>query len=37
VGEYIDKIVFVGDVPKFKERVVIADTSRIQSLLVTPI
>lgn len=37
VGEYVDKIVLVGDVPKFKERVVIADTSRIQSLLVTPI
>jgi anthranilate 1,2-dioxygenase small subunit len=37
VGEYADKIVFVGDVPKFKERIVIADTSRIQSLLVTPI
>jgi anthranilate 1,2-dioxygenase small subunit len=37
VGEYNDKIVFAGDVPKFKERVVIADTSRIQSLLVTPI
>ena len=37
VGEYIDKIVFVGDVPKFKERLVIADTSQIQSLLVTPI
>jgi len=37
VGEYRDKIVFVNDVAKFQERIVIVDTSRIQSLLVTPL
>jgi len=37
VGEYRDKIVFVEGVAKFQERVVIVDTSRIQSLLVTPL
>ncbi len=37
VGEYRDKIVFVDGVAKFQERIVIVDTSRIQSLLVTPL
>ena len=37
VGEYRDKIVFVNGVGKFQERIVIVDTSRIQSLLVTPL
>jgi len=37
VGEYRDKIVFVNGVGKFEERIVIVDTSRIQSLLVTPL
>jgi anthranilate 1,2-dioxygenase small subunit len=37
VGDYRDKIVFVNGVAKFKERIVIVDTSRIQSLLVTPL
>ena len=37
VGEYQDKIVFVDGVAKFHEKVVIVDTSRIQSLLVTPL
>ena len=37
VGEYRDKIVFVDGAAKFQERIVIVDTSRIQSLLVTPL
>jgi anthranilate 1,2-dioxygenase small subunit len=37
VGEYRDKIVFVDGVAKFKEKIAIVDTSRIQSLLVTPL
>ena len=37
VGEYRDKIVFVDGVAKFQERIAIVDTSRIQSLLVTPL
>lgn len=37
VGEYRDKIVFVNGVAKFKEKIVLVDTSRIQSLLVTPL
>jgi anthranilate 1,2-dioxygenase small subunit len=37
VGEYRDKVVFVDGAAKFKEKTVIADTSRIQSLLVTPL
>jgi len=37
VGEYQDTIVFVDGVAKFQEKVVIVDTSRIQSLLVTPL
>jgi anthranilate 1,2-dioxygenase small subunit len=37
VGEYRDKIVFVDGAAKFKEKTVIVDTSRIQSLLVTPL
>jgi anthranilate 1,2-dioxygenase small subunit len=37
VGECRDKVVFVEGVAKFKERIVIVDTSQIQSLLVTPL
>ena len=37
VGEYRDKIVFINGVAKFQERIIIVDTSRIQSLLVTPL
>jgi anthranilate 1,2-dioxygenase small subunit len=37
VGEYRDKVVVVDGVAKFKEKTVIVDTSRIQSLLVTPL
>ena len=36
-GEYRDKIVLVQDEAKFAEKVVIADTSRVGSLLVTPL
>lgn len=36
-GEYRDKIVFENGEAKFKEKIVIADTSRVGSLLVTPI
>lgn len=37
VGQYRDKILVDEDGPKFRERIVILDTSRIQSLLVTPL
>ena len=37
VGMYRDKIVFENEQPKFKERLVIVDTCRIDSLLVTPL
>jgi len=37
VGEYRDKIALIDGVTKFKEKLVIVDTSRIQSLLVTPL
>lgn len=36
-GAYHDKIVFENGAAKFREKVVIADTSRISSLLVTPL
>ncbi len=37
VGEYRDQVVLVNGVARFKEKTVIVDTSRIQSLLVTPL
>jgi anthranilate 1,2-dioxygenase small subunit len=37
VGEYRDRIATVDGALRFKERIVVLDTSRIQSLLVTPI
>ena len=37
VGTYRDQIVFENEQPKFKERLVIVDTCRIDSLLVTPL
>ena len=37
VGEYRDTIVLADGVAKFKEKTVIVDTSRVQSLLVTPL
>lgn len=36
-GEYRDVVVFEDGTPKFRRKVVIADTSRVGSLLVTPI
>ena len=37
VGKYMDKIVFTNGAARFCEKVVIVDTCRIQSLLVTPL
>jgi len=37
VGRYLDKVVFEHGAPKFKEKLVIFDTLRIPTLLVTPI
>lgn len=37
VGKYVDKIVFEDGAARFCEKVVIVDTCRIQSLLVTPL
>jgi anthranilate 1,2-dioxygenase small subunit len=37
VGEYRDQIVFANGVARFKEKIVVVDTSKIQSLLVTPL
>ena len=37
VGVYRDKIVFEDGAPKFREKIVIVDTSKISSLLVTPL
>ena len=37
VGEYRDRIAVIDGALKFKERIVILDTSRIQSLLATPL
>jgi anthranilate 1,2-dioxygenase small subunit len=37
VGKYVDKIVFEQDKARFQEKIVIVDTCKIQSLLVTPL
>jgi anthranilate 1,2-dioxygenase small subunit len=37
VGKYIDRIVFEQDKARFQEKLVIVDTCKIQSLLVTPL
>ena len=37
VGEYRNRIAVVEGALKFKEKIVILDTSRIQSLLATPL
>ena len=37
VGTYDDKVIFQGDRPKFKEKVVIVDTFAIPSMLSTPL
>ncbi len=36
-GKYVDKIVRVGEAMKFKEKIVVFDTYRIPTLMVTPI
>lgn len=36
-GKYLDRIVFDGDEPKFRERVVVFDSRRIDTLMVIPI
>lgn len=36
-GAYRDKVVFENGAPKFREKIVIADTCKISSLLVTPL
>ncbi|MBC7781807.1 MAG: aromatic-ring-hydroxylating dioxygenase subunit beta [Proteobacteria bacterium] len=36
-GRYLDRIVFEADVPRFRERLVISDSNRIDTLLVIPI
>ena len=36
-GEYQDKIVFENGAAKYKEKIVVVDTSRISSLLATPL
>lgn len=37
VGEYRDKVVFVGGEPKFKEKIVIPDTFAVAPLLAIPL
>ncbi len=36
-GKYLDQIILVNDVPKFKERRVILDSRRVDTLMVVPI
>jgi anthranilate 1,2-dioxygenase small subunit len=36
-GKYIDKIVWINEKPLFQEKIVVVDTARVQSLLVTPL
>jgi anthranilate 1,2-dioxygenase small subunit len=36
-GKYVDQIIFVNDTPRFKERRVILDSKRVDTLLVFPI
>jgi len=36
-GKFVDQIVFEGATPKFKERIVVCDTGRIDTLIVIPI
>ena len=37
VGKYVDRIVFENEQTRFQEKIVIVDTCKIQSLLVTPL
>lgn len=36
-GKYVDEIVFEGGVPKFRSRVVVCDSNRVDTLIVIPI
>ena len=36
-GKYLDRIVFEGDMPKFKERIVVFDSRRVHTLMVIPL
>jgi anthranilate 1,2-dioxygenase small subunit len=36
-GKYLDRVVFEGDIARFRERVVVMDTAAIFNLLATPI
>lgn len=36
-GKYLDQVLLVGDIPKFKERRVILDSRRVDTLMVFPI
>lgn len=37
VGQYHDRVVFEGGAPRFKEKLVIADTAAVPTLLATPL
>ena len=37
VGQYVDRLVFENGAPKFKDKLVIADTAAIPTLLATPL
>jgi anthranilate 1,2-dioxygenase small subunit len=37
VGEYLDRLVWSGDVLRFKERIVVMDTFSVQNLIATPL
>ena len=36
-GKYLDRIVFEDDTPRFRERIVVCDSDRIDTLIVIPI
>lgn len=36
-GKYVDKVVLENGAPKFKERIVVCDSSRVDTLMVIPI
>ena len=36
-GKYLDKVVLENSAPKFKERIVVCDSSRVDTLMVIPI
>jgi anthranilate 1,2-dioxygenase small subunit len=36
-GKYLDRIVFDGDTPRFRERIVVFDSRRVHTLMVIPI